>query len=111
MDEFDDGDLDESSMDVHGDGDLDESADDEMASMGVELQSSGPFAYQAAQAGVVTVTLDGYYLDLGPVELNPGWFVKEQKGEGDKVEFEFHSCETKVEFKAEYDNGQIKFEV
>ncbi|NNJ47959.1 MAG: hypothetical protein HKP18_09025 [Acidimicrobiia bacterium] len=67
--------------------------------------------YAAADAGTVSITFDGYYLYLDKYLLNSGWHVTKEDVKGDQIQLEFHSCHTKVEFKAEVDNGQVKLDV
>ena len=70
-----------------------------------------PVEYVAADAGSVWIGFDGYYLFFDEVMVNEGWGVFKQDVSPDQVIVEFHSCDTKVEFKAQVDGSQVKLEV
>lgn len=70
-----------------------------------------PVEHVAADAGSVWIGFDGYYLFLDELTVNDGWVVFKQDVSSDQVVVEFHSFDTKVEFKAQLDGWQVKLEV
>mgnify|MGYP001828048216 CR=1 FL=1 len=107
-DDDDDADSDEADSD---EADSDEADSDESDDQIIAPVLGESVEYQAAGAGFVWITFDGYYLTLDEIVLNDGWYVTKQDVTGDQIELEFHSCDTKVEFKAETDDGKVKLEV
>lgn len=74
------------------------------------MLAAGPVEYAATDAGSVWIGFDGYCLMLDRVVLNDEWVVCKQDVSPDQVIVEFHSSDTKVEFKAQLDGSQVKLE-
>ncbi len=67
--------------------------------------------YQAADAGSVTLAVEGGSLVLVSVDPNPGWVVDEVETGTREVEVEFRSGDTTVKFKAEVEDGAVQIRV
>ena len=64
--------------------------------------------YEVGNAGTVTIAKDGSVLSVASVNQAPGWVIEIETASGREVEVDFRNGDTRVQFNAELEDGQIR---
>jgi hypothetical protein len=72
---------------------------------------SGTTAHQAGDGGTVTITLNGSTLTIVSVNPSAGWAHEIEVATGREVEVDFRNGDRRIQFDAEFEDGDVRIRV